>query len=196
MMIVTAWTAALLAWLYLLSVLKRANRLYGLFLTGSLGAFLLFAGPLFQPVRSVIASAAALMESAAGDLTGLYHTDYAASVIKLREASGSVGSVYLQESLTSFFLIFTIACLIFYPKYTVSAKVILTMGCLLLFTGCAAVFQILVALVHAFAGQSNCAGLLIYALTIVHYMCLSSIVYIIFLKGRGNSADRLQEKRL
>ena len=195
-MILIAWAAAALIWVYLLSVFKRANHLYGLFAAGSLGAFLLFAGPLFQPVRYVITSAAALLEAMAGDLTGLYHTDYASAVLMLQETSGLSGSQYVQESLTSFFLIFTVACLLFYPKYTVSAKVLLSLGCLLLFTGCAAVFQILEAVIRAFAGQTFAAGLLVFALTILHYMLLTTIVYFIFLKGRGNSSLPIEENGL
>ena len=195
-MISIAWAAAAIAWLYLLSVFKRANHLYGLFMTGSLGAFLLFAGPLFQPVRCVITSAAALLESRVGDLTGLYRTDYASTLYILQNASGTEGIVYVQDSLTAFFLIFTIACLLFYPKYTISAKVLLSLGCLLLFTGCAALFQILEALIQSFAGQSVPAVLLIFVLRIMYFMLLATIVYFIFLKGRGNSPLPVDGERL
>ena len=181
------WTAAAVLWIGLLSVLKRADNPYGLFLAGSCGSFLLFSDFLFQPLRITMTTSAALLESLAGDLTGLYQTDFARIVLTLQNETAAANTIYIQESLTVFFFMFSVCCLLFYPKYTFNAKILLCLGTFGLLTVCVSVYQIAERLILVLAGENLFGGILVFGLRFGYYLLLAAVFYFIFLKGRGDA---------
>ena len=181
------WTAAAVLWIGLLSVLKRADNPYGLFLAGSCGSFLLFSDFLFQPLRITMTTSAALLESLAGDLTGLYQTDFARIVLTLQNDTAAANTIYIQESLTVFFFMFSVCCLLFYPKYTFNAKILLCLGTFGLLTVCVSVYQIAERLILVLAGENLFGGILVFGLRFGYYLLLAAVFYFIFLKGRGDA---------
>ena len=181
------WTAAAVLWIGLLSVLKRADNPYGLFLAGSCGSFLLFSDFLFQPLRITMTTSAALLESLASDLTGLYQTDFARIVLTLQNDTAAANTIYIQESLTVFFFMFSVCCLLFYPKYTFNAKILLCLGTFGLLTVCVSVYQIAERLILVLAGENLFGGILVFGLRFGYYLLLAAVFYFIFLKGRGDA---------
>ncbi|NLW89835.1 MAG: exosortase family protein XrtG [Clostridiaceae bacterium] len=112
----------LVAWIYVVYLLRRSQLTFFNFLVGSVGMFILMM-VLFQPVLTVpLSKAVAAVTGAIGELTGTFYSYYQYSLVFIRHGSDSI-SLYVDYECSGIIEIFAFTSLLwFFPLYSLAEK--------------------------------------------------------------------------
>lgn len=117
--------AALLIWVYLLSVMRRAGLTFFKFLLGSVGLFLFLMIILQAYVTVPLSRAVAAVTGAFGDLTGMFYSYYQYSLIFIEHGAESI-SLYIDYECSGVIELLAFTSLLwFFPLYSTLEKLVI-----------------------------------------------------------------------
>ena len=115
---------ALIAWIYLITVLRRAKLPFFTFLAGSVGLFIfmmvVLQGYITEPLSKAVAASAGVF----GNLTGMFYSYYQYSLIFVRHGAESI-SLYIDYECSGVIELLSFTALLwFFPLYRISEKIV------------------------------------------------------------------------
>lgn len=118
-----AGAAGLVAWLFLLHVLKKSKLNFWRFLAGSVGAFLLMLAFLQPVLTQPLARVVALLASIPGKIGHIYSAHYKYGVIFVESSAGAISLKIDFECSGIIEIIAYLSLLMFYRVYTIYERV-------------------------------------------------------------------------
>ncbi|NCB42717.1 MAG: exosortase family protein XrtG [Clostridia bacterium] len=171
-------------WLYMLTVFKRAKLSFWLFLTGSVGFFILYIIFLYPvltfPLQKGVAAGAGFL----GNLTGMYSSNFQYGILFIDTAEGSL-SLYIDYECSGIIEIgaFT-SLLLFFPVYDSFEKLVVSViGISVIFAANVLRIFIICFFIYTFGGN-----IYFYAHTIIgrlfFYACTIALYFYVFTKSQ------------
>lgn len=171
-------------WLYMLTVFKRAKLAFWLFLTGSVGFFILYIIFLYPILTYPLQKGVAAGAGALGNWTGLYSANYQYGILFIDTAEGSL-SLYIDYECSGIIEIgaFT-SLLLFFPVYNGFEKLLVSIvGINIIFAANVLRIFIICLFIYMFGGD-----VYFYAHTIIgrlfFYACTIALYFYVFTKAQ------------
>lgn len=117
----------LVAWIYVVYLLRRSKLAFFQFLVGSVGLFV-FMMIILQPILTApLSKAVAAVTGLIGELTGTFYSYYQYSLVFIRHGADSI-SLYVDYECSGIIEIFAFTSLLwFFPLYSVAEKFVINL---------------------------------------------------------------------